>query len=1079
MQNSRNKLVSISDLSSIIDIIHLPAAIIRISDEAELAEVVHKNEMFASLFKLWLKNPMPLPNSIVIAFNDFLNTKKITSEPIFAFVEELQQLCRVDVSSISDKHFLAIFSHNAGGCFLNRNDLSVPEGCSCELTKFSEGRIVVDFKGNVLAFNNIAQKHAEEFFEVSFALGQSIFSSFQKVGVEDFQLGVKSSQKGDCFEFTTMRMVKGEEKGFRFCFSPLCDSAGNPYAVHILFEDVTSCVLNEQNINLREGLIKGEQRLNRAQEIAKIGSWEEHNDSNKCYWSDETYRIFGLKKGSVKPTLKSIIKYVDQEKREALESFLTNPEVPQNEEKLKFPFRYKRSTDEEKYLLLIAEPNISAEGNLLFWQGVVQDISWQKNYERFLKEGRENLMALVTNMPALVFATDKSGNLVFWNRTCEEVTGYKSKDIVSNKEAFKLLYPDAELRRKIRSQLKDMGMALSTWEHQITTKKGEKRDIVWSAFSEFVRVEGWNAVAIGYDITFQKHNERMQAAYRRKLEALAETAIDFVGMPLDDSLYHYLGTQFEKHIPGHVFIIQSLNPDDNFLTIEGVYGLKAKEWEQVISFMGWNPVGRRFALTDGMRTIFSRTKPVRIDLGLYEFTEGMVSSVAARSVEKYLSIKKLFTIGLLKDESLLGAVTIITRNEMPEFDMSIVEGLVNQAAVAIDRRNLEFQLVQAKEKAEEADRLKSAFLANMSHEIRTPMNAILGFSQLLNLSNLSKEKRKQYVDIINSKGNMLVKLINDIIDASKVEAKQLTLVYAPCKLNQLLKNMHRFWNNERLFQKREAIELRLSIPKNTNRLELITDEGRLEQIFTNLISNALKFTEKGHIDFGYDFDGESIVFFVKDTGVGIESNQQKVIFDRFRQVEVSPTRTQGGTGLGLAISKGIVDLMGGKIWVESSLGEGAQFYFSLPYKVPKKILTNETLIELDEEEAVEEFLPDWKNKILLVAEDEEVNYILLEELLEQTGVNIIWAKDGSQAVELVKTIKNIDAILMDIKMPVMNGYAATMEIRHINSQIPIVAQTAYAFTEDRQKAEAAGCDEYITKPINRDELFGILDKFIG
>ena len=326
---------------------------------------------------------------------------------------------------------------------------------------------------------------------------------------------------------------------------------------------------------------------------------------------------------------------------------------------------------------------------------------------------------------------------------------------------------------------------------------------------------------------------------------------------------------------------------------------------------------------------------------------------------------------------------------------------------------------------------------------------------------------------------MLVKLINDIIDASKVEAKQLTLVYAPCSINKLLKNMHRFWNKEKLFQKREAIDIRLNIPKNTSRVLLITDEGRLEQIFTNLISNALKFTEKGYIEFGYSIEEEIVTFFVKDSGIGIEPNQQKIIFDRFRQVEVSPTRTQGGTGLGLAISKGIVDLMGGNIWVESSLGEGAQFFFTFPFKGSKQIVSDDSSFELDEEKVVKEFVPDWKNRVLLVAEDEEVNYILLEELLEPTGVTIIWAKDGSQAVELVKSIKNINAILMDIKMPVMNGYAATMEIRQINSQIPIIAQTAYAFTEDRQKAEAAGCDEYITKPINGKELFTILDKFIG
>ncbi len=465
----------------------------------------------------------------------------------------------------------------------------------------------------------------------------------------------------------------------------------------------------------------------------------------------------------------------------------------------------------------------------------------------------------------------------------------------------------------------------------------------------------------------------------------------------------------------------------------------------------------------------------KVEKTLYEFSEGNLSSVGARAIEKYLGIDEIFVIGFNKENNCYGGIVIFINNVSSDIDHSLIEGIVNQASVALNRKELENQLLAAKEKAEEADKLKSAFLANMSHEIRTPMNAIIGFSQLIALPNLTAEKKKQYIDIITNKGNSLVKLINDIIDASKVEAGQLTVIFVPCNINNLLRNLHRFYIKDRLFQKRETVDIKLILPIGTDFLDLVTDEGRLEQVFTNLIGNALRYTEKGSIEFGYKLDNQLVTFFVKDTGVGIDPQMQTMIFERFRQVEDLSGKKSGGTGLGLSISKGIVDLLGGSIWVESELDMGTTFYFTLPYRVLEKTDIKKEMKRIEDEENY----PDWKNKVILVAEDEEVNYIFVNELLNLTGATVLWAKDGAQAVDLVKTIKKIDLILMDIKMPIMNGYAATMEIRQINPKLPIVAQTAYAFSEDRQKAEAAGCNDYITKPINSNDLFEMLQKYLG
>lgn len=720
--------------------------------------------------------------------------------------------------------------------------------------------------------------------------------------------------------------------------------------------------------------------------------------------------------------------------------------------------------------------NITNQNNIvdnLNFPEKVEDL--QLIFEKKLKEEKDHLMALISNMPALVLATNAKGEIVFWNKTCERVLGFKSSEIVGNKDAYKLLFPDIEQRKKVKHLLKEMNSSMPKKEQIIIAKKGEKRNIVWTAFSDYVKVEGWNAVVVGYDITSQKNTERIQKIHQRKLEALAHVAIDLVGLPITDSIYHYIGTRLEKYIPGPQFTVVSIEPEKKILNVEGIYGMNLKSWSKLLDLLGWNPVGRRFQISDTTIEYYSHGKLRKIDKNLYDFTEGNITVLVSRALEKFLGLKDIMVIGLVKDNYCYGGVCIAISDSTPELDYSLIEGIVNQASVALYRRELENQLVSAKEKAEEADRLKSAFLANMSHEIRTPMNAIIGFSQLMGLPDLSKEKRKQFIEIINSKGNVLVKLINDIIDASKVEAGQLTVVFAPCNINKLLRNLLRFYKKERVFQRREAIEIKLSIPDGSDSFNLVTDEGRLEQVLTNLISNALKFTERGSIEFGYGIEDNVITFFVKDTGEGIDPHMQTLIFERFRKVDESDNKKLGGTGLGLSISKGIVNLLGGTIWVESEIGAGTTFYFTLPYRVlPKEDISK----EIQEIEG-QEHLPDWRNKVILIAEDEEVNYIFLNELLESTGVTLIWAKDGAQAVELVSTIKKIDVVLMDIKMPVMNGYAATMEIRQINPKLPIIAQTAYAFSEDRQKAESAGCNDYITKPINDKELFGKLEKYLG
>ena len=399
-------------------------------------------------------------------------------------------------------------------------------------------------------------------------------------------------------------------------------------------------------------------------------------------------------------------------------------------------------------------------------------------------------------------------------------------------------------------------------------------------------------------------------------------------------------------------------------------------------------------------------------------------------------------------------------------DQKILEDKLLKSQLELKRQNEELEA--AKKKAEESDRLKSAFLANMSHEIRTPMNGIIGFANLLVNPELSESKRQFYFEILKNSCNQLLNVINDIIDISKIETGQVTLSESSLNLNDLIKNLSDFFLP---LAAENGIKLKTSVPA-VESFFVLSDETKLNQVLNNLINNALKFTEAGEIEFGYSLKGNLIEFFVKDTGIGIKEEYITVIFERFRQADMTYSKNNGGTGLGLAISKAYAELFGGKIWVESEYGKGSVFYFTIPYK-------DSNLNRIENKSGCIFEIPDLSGKVILISEDENINYICLFELLKKTGAIIVRAENGQAAIDYCENNKNIDMILMDIKMPVLNGLEATKLIKGRRPSIPIIAVTAYALSDERQKCLETGCDDYISKPVIREELLKIIKKYIN
>lgn len=388
-----------------------------------------------------------------------------------------------------------------------------------------------------------------------------------------------------------------------------------------------------------------------------------------------------------------------------------------------------------------------------------------------------------------------------------------------------------------------------------------------------------------------------------------------------------------------------------------------------------------------------------------------------------------------------------------------------------EQKRVEIELLNARLRAEESDRLKTAFLANMSHEIRNPMNGIIGFAGLLREEDLTEDDRSRYIEIIEKNATQLLYIINDIIDVSKIESGQERVKKDEISVDILLNDLENLFTPD---AKRRNLDLQFASSLTRKDDTIITDPVKLRQILVNVIGNSLKFTVEGSIKVRVKKVAEMLEFQVKDTGIGINQKDRTLIFDRFRQSEIPAPRLSTGTGLGLSISRGYLTLMGGTISVESEPGVGSTFYIRIPHistveksekKSRKKMIPSK--IEI----------PDWSTKVILLAEDEPVNVMYIKIALKKTNATILTAENGEEAITIFKENDNIDIVLMDIKMPVMDGFEAASEIRKLNSTIPIIALSGHALVE-KERLSAAGFVELISKPVRKDDLITGVDRWL-
>jgi PAS domain S-box-containing protein len=639
----------------------------------------------------------------------------------------------------------------------------------------------------------------------------------------------------------------------------------------------------------------------------------------------------------------------------------------------------------------------------------------RRKAEKELFESEDRYRVLIENQGEGVAIVDLSDNFVFANPAAEEMFGVSGGKLVNRRLTD---FTNIEELRKIqRETVKNESQEKSTYELNIKTPEGISRTLLVTGTSQF----GDDKTRTGTFVVFRDITER-----KKLLEKITES----------EAYYRTL---------------VDISPD----------GILTTDMEGSIKFCS-NKIFSIFDISDRSQVIGK---------SILDFVHPDSHTIIMERVSDVLNGKmapETSEFKLLKGN---GRVFWgeLSSSPLPNPNTNSLSLMIICRDIT-ERKLAEEELIRSRDKAEESDRLKTAFLHNISHEIRTPMNAINGFSALLSEPDLDAESQRSFIDVITHNSNQLLNVVSDIIEISNIEAGLLRTNKRDIMLNETLASIVESYQAR---AKEKGLKFSYKFGLTNNHAILTIDSEKLIQVLTNLLSNAIKFTLNGSVEFCYEIKNGFLEFSVTDTGIGISPELHTRIFERFYQVDNAMVRQYEGTGLGLSISKAYVEIMGGTIWIESVPGKGSIFRFTVPYsESSKKVIAEIVTPEVEKKMSKE------KRKIL-IAEDEEINYLLIGKLLSSLNAEIIHAWDGKEAVKICESDRDIDLVLMDIKMPVMDGHEATAEIRKILPDLPVIALTAYAFSVDREKAIVAGCNDYLSKPVKRDTLLAMVNSYLG
>jgi PAS domain S-box-containing protein len=776
-----------------------------------------------------------------------------------------------------------------------------------------------------------------------------------------------------------------------------------------------------------------------------------------------------------------------------------------------------------------SSPLYNSEGKIIGVISTLVDITSRKEMEESLRMGQRRLRQIIDLVPHYIYAKDSTGKFILANQAVANLYGRSVKEIKGLNDKFFNKFDREE------SQITDTLDEKTTYEEIIIDLKGnirclESTRIPYKTVKDEIEAE----LGISIDITRHKEDEELINKFSETIKQSPNTIIitDSNGnIEYTNPRFSFINGYSAEEVKG--WNLRQLKTEGHeqesyneiWRTIssgkvwKGEFSKKTKDGRFILEQSVISPIKNgRGKITNFLVIVEDVTALKENELQLKTLIQNIPDAIIFKDGNKrWLEANKaaislfdlenvdyrgktaeeLFewssgyeklseTSGQTDEVAFKLEATLSMEENIPPFDENMKtyeftkvplfhsdgsrKGMIVIGRDITERIYKEKELIKAKEKAEESDRFKTAFLQNISHEIRTPMNAIIGFAKMLGMPGISSDKQKYFTSIINNNANQLLSIITNVLTISSLELHKEDVFERKVNINSLILNL---LNSYESVVVEKGIALSIIKSLSFGQSEVYTDKTKLTQILNNLLNNAFKFTNHGLIELGYELkpsnEGGSqneLEFFVKDTGIGIEEEWYDRIFDRFVQVDLLENRKYGGNGIGLSISKGFVELMGGRIWVESEKNKGSKFCFTIPYKPVDARISGE-LNEDDENE-----IPK-----VLVAEDIEFNYILIEEILKGLNYSLIHARDGNEAIEICKANTDIQLILMDIKMPVLDGYSAAKLIKEFRPGIPIIAQTAYALDNEVARYGDA-FNDYISKPINVEELTATLKKYV-
>ncbi|MGM0497094.1 MAG: PAS domain S-box protein [Bacteroidota bacterium] len=812
--------------------------------------------------------------------------------------------------------------------------------------------------------------------------------------------------------------------------------------------------LNEANAKLQETvnaleenkqkLQYSEELLNESGDLAKVGGWEINLGKNAVYWT-RTTKIIHEVSMDYEPTLDEAIDYFPGESKEFIRNAVNN--AIQKGEDYDLELEFLTAKNNSRYVRAKGHSEFK-DGKCVRLHGTFQDITDKKQAELALKESEQKFRTLFNSASDAIFILNFDGKIIEANDIACERLSYSREELFSMKPKN---FHAPESRQVFDKRLKEMIERESgTYEAEHISKDGVKIPVEIN-YKVIEFNEGKAILKIARDITGRKKEER-------ELMIKSKISNTFINSG-HETFYKNVLDIFREEFDSEYGYFGYINDNGDLVCPSMTYDI----WDQ--------------CEVEGKSVVFPKDSWGGLWGDSLKERKTLYKNKGLKVPKGHVKIKSAIAVPVMQDDLLIGQIALAnTPAGYSEEDKKLINKLAGYLAPLlhsmIKEEKYKTHLLEAKEQAEENNRLKTAFLANMSHEIRTPMNGILGFSQILKEKKFPGEKQKEFLNIIHNRAKNLLQIINDIVDISKIEANQLKVEYTRFNLNQVLYELYNTYHYE--LQGLDKNEIKIFIHKEMDFDESIiySDETRLKQILTNLISNSLKFTEKGEVEFGYKLkNDEELLFFVRDTGIGIPKDKQDFIFGRFRQADEGTARQYGGTGLGLSISMNLVRMLGGEIWLESEEGKGACFYFTLPYKKAE-----DTTYAASIDNAHLDY--NWRKHHILVVEDDPTTQEYIHEILKPTKVNVDFTDTGESGFEFYQTNKTYSLILMDLKLPGMSGIDVTRKIRQTDSITPIIAQTAYAMGEDKDQCLKAGCNEFITKPFNPQSLIGIINNLI-